>query len=65
MVILPSPNVPGNLSTIIPYALALNRLGQREAALIQVERALQLDPSNAWAQRVQRQVLENLAPTTP
>ncbi len=56
---------PGDLSTIIPYALALNRLGQREAALIQIERALRLDPSNAWAQRVQRQVLEDLAPSTP
>ena len=56
---------PGDLFTIISYALALNRLGQREAAFLQAEKALRLDPSNAWAQRVHRNLLEDLAPSTP
>jgi hypothetical protein len=57
--------LPEDLSTILAYALALNRLGQSEAAVLQVDKALRLYPSSAWAQRVQRQVLEDLAPSTP
>jgi Flp pilus assembly protein TadD len=53
---------PENIGARIAYARALNRAGRTEAALLQLEKARQLDPANEVAfelrKRIERSLLD-------
>jgi tetratricopeptide (TPR) repeat protein len=51
---------PGNVNARIAYARALNRAGRAEAALLQLEKAHQLDPANEVALKLRDQIERGL-----
>jgi len=48
---------PEDVFALLNYALALNRLGERKAALLQVEKAARLDPASPQVERIHRALL--------
>jgi tetratricopeptide (TPR) repeat protein len=56
---------PEDVFALLNYALALNRLGQQEAALLQVEKAARLDPASPQVERIRRGLLAGHASPRP